>query len=170
MSDSRTHPLRPSHYAVKLLGSEPLSTLLWVSPHICADLSPRIYQGEFQLTAYITWITGTYIPPALLSGNAPFHLSAGWCPQETLRGTHLWAHGAFMPRIHAYPCFCHHFTSENSLSQSCLLYLPFTSLPTTGHGPSGTLKFYPSFQNDDREAQHRGKKVKVLVAQLHPIV
>ena len=40
--------------------------------------------------------------------------------------------------------------SENSLPQSCLLHpergpaLPFK--PTTGHGPGGTLKFYPSFR------------------------
>ena len=130
MSDSRTHSLRPSNYAVKLLGSKPLSTLLWVSPHICADLSPRIYQGEFQLIACVTWITGTCIPPALLSGNAPFHLSAGWCPQEPPQRNSSLSTWSFYA---SYPCFCHHFTSENSLPQSCLLYpergpdLPFTT-------------------------------------------
>ena len=76
-----------------------------------------------------------------------------------------------MPRIHASVTT----SPQGTLCPGLVCFtlrgdLPFTSLPTTGHGPSGTLQFYPSFQNDDKEAQHRGKKVKVLVAQLHPIV
>ena len=117
--------LRPSNYAVKLLGSEPLSTLLRVSPHICADPSPRIYQGEFQLTACVTWITGTCIPPALLSGNSPFQLSAGWCPQEAPQRSSSLSTWSFYA---SYPCFCRHWP-QRTLCPSLVCFTPRGDLP-----------------------------------------
>lgn len=166
MFDSRTH-LRPSNYAVKLLGSKPLSTLLWGFSSISVWPVTQNLSGWISIDCLCNLNHRDMYSTSSSIRKCPFHLSAGWCPQESPQRSSSLSTWSFYA---SYPSFCHHFSLRNPCPGLVCFTprgdLPFTSLPTTGHA-CWTLQFYPSFQNDDREAQHRGKKVKGRVAQLY---